>query len=106
MRNGIHTHGLAILKSDPGLCKLSEKAVEGHPAKLKLQEGIIFNSNGELDKRNYDYYDYLISCSNPGNINEWVQPAKHPCRNSFETAAVDLDSDYTDIVNSVQRHSK
>ena len=117
--NGIHTHGLAKLKSDPGLCKLSEKAVEGHKAKLKLHEGIIFNSNDELDKLNAlikegikaeneicNYYDYLISCSNPGNINDWIQPAKHPCRNSFVTAVVELDSDYIDIVNSVQRHSK
>ena len=117
--NGMNTHGLAKLKSDPGLCKLSEKAAEGHKAKLKLQEGIIFNSNDELDKLNAlikerikaeketcNYYDYLISCSNPGNINVWVQPAKHPCRNSYETAVVDLDSDYIDIVNSVQRYSK
>ena len=119
MRSGIHTHGLAKLKSDPGFCKLSEKAVQGHKAKLKFQEGIIFKSNDELDKLNAltkegikaekeicTYYDYLISCSNPGNINEWVQPAKHPCRNSFETAVVDLDFDYIDIVNSVQRDSK
>lgn len=30
MRGSIHCHGVAKLKSDPGLCKLTKKALEGH----------------------------------------------------------------------------
>ena len=36
LRNGIHTHGLVKLKSDPGLCELSDKAIEDHKANLRL----------------------------------------------------------------------
>ena len=30
MRGSIHCHGVAKLKSDPGLCKFTKKALEGH----------------------------------------------------------------------------
>ena len=36
LRNGIHTHGLAKLKSDSGLCALPDKVIEGHKAHLRL----------------------------------------------------------------------
>lgn len=35
-RGSTHCHGLANLKNDPGLCKLSEKALEGYLAEISL----------------------------------------------------------------------
>ena len=34
--NGIHTHGLAKLKTVSGLCALPDKVMEGHKAHLTL----------------------------------------------------------------------
>ena len=54
-----------------------------------------------------NYYDYLISCCNSTNENMWAKPNLHPCRKTFSLALEsDLDLDYADLVNSVQRHSK
>ena len=36
MKGSIHCHGVAKLKSDPGLCELTQKALEGHLAKQEL----------------------------------------------------------------------
>lgn len=35
-RGSIHCHGVAKLKNDPGLCKLSQKALEGYLAEIEL----------------------------------------------------------------------
>ena len=35
-RGSIHCHGVAKLKNDPGLCKLSEKALKGYVAEMAL----------------------------------------------------------------------
>ena len=35
-RGSIHCHGVARLKNDPGLCKLSEKALKGYLAETSL----------------------------------------------------------------------
>ena len=38
LRGAIYYHGLAKLKSDPGLCQLSETAVADYKAQRKLKE--------------------------------------------------------------------
>ena len=45
MRGSIHCHGLAKLKSDPGLCTLSQVALNGHSAQEKLS-----TNNFDLEK--------------------------------------------------------
>ena len=116
---------MAKLKSDPGLSALSEKAIEGHKAYLPLTQANesatyqndlnkedfanlmhTINESKIAEKKICEYYDHLISCNNPGQVDEWVKPIKHPCRNNSEIAVSDLDSDYVDLVNSAQRHSK
>lgn len=57
-----------------------------------------------------DYYDYLVSCCNPlGNDDDiqWDKPDIHPCKKSFQSVLQDdFDTDYIDLVNSVQKHTK
>ena len=125
LRSGLHTHGLAKLKSDLGLSALSGKVIEGHKAYLTLTQGNksttyqndqkkddfsnlmnTINEGKMVEKKICEYYEHLISFNNPGQVEESVKPTKHPCRNDFKTAVSDLDSDYVDLVNSVQRHSK
>ena len=64
------------------------------------------NEGKIAEKKICEYYDHLVSCNNPGRVDECVKPTKHPCRNDFKTAVIDEDSDYFDLVNSVQRHAK
>lgn len=64
------------------------------------------NEGKIAEKKICEYYDNLISCNNPGQVDKWVKPTKHLGWNNFKTAFSDLDSDYVDLVNSVQRHSK
>ena len=124
LRNGINTLGLAKLKYDPALSNLPEAAVEDHKALLTLNEAEkICLSNSQLsnidianlfkkvakgkdaNKEIWKYYVYLITCNNPGSKDESVKPFTRLCRNSFESAAQNLEADYVDFVSSVQRHS-
>ena len=49
-----------------------------------------------------------MSAQNPCDRNEniWVKPNIHPCKKSFyDIRERGMDEDYTDLVNSVQRHT-
>ena len=117
LRGAIHCHGLAKLQSDPDLCDLSEKAVNEYLAKKKLQRSDLSShekvhaqaatqSGLQAEESICKYYDYLISCCNPVNKDEWAKPDKHPCKVPYHTASENLDDDYSNLVNTVQRHSK
>ena len=119
MRGSIHCHGLAKLKNDPGLCELTHKALQGHLAEQKLcqsdsEEGNILQlealvNKGKTAKQQVcDYVDTLVTTYNPCTPEEgWVKPNVFPCKRKLEDLNdEDLDNDYADLVNSVQRHSK
>ncbi|XP_066915890.1 uncharacterized protein [Clytia hemisphaerica] len=77
MRGSIHCHGVAKLKNDPGLCKLTQKALEGHLAEKKLSETdddiennrvqlqVIVNEGKAAAQQVCDYVDTLVTACNP-----------------------------------------
>lgn len=117
-RGAIHCHGVAKLDSDPGLCELSKVAVNGHKSEKILssedklsQELIEFHRNRVFEglaaeKEICQYHDSLLTTMNPVNPEEWSRPNVHPCKVKFSEAMEEKDSDYVDLVNSIQRHSK
>ena len=95
LRGAIHCHGLAKLKSNPNLCELNSKAVDGYFAQQKIQEGNLTNSElpllqdtidqGKLaEQRICQYYDFLVNCTNPGENNQWETPTVHPCLKTYD----------------------
>jgi len=98
MRGSIHCHGLAKLKSDPGICDLTEKALAGFLAGKcikenpdisneelnNLQNDIINGENAESEI--CEYVDSLMTAVNPidGPIDEWVKPIVHPCKKRLQ----------------------
>ena len=84
-RGRIHCHGTAKLKSDPGLCELTEVALKGFLAEQKLeqksferkQEHLQDIENGKkAAKIICDYVDSLLSTWNPELPceNNWTKP--------------------------------
>ena len=57
-------------------------------------------------KNLFPRYDYLISCVNPVPHQEWVKPDIHPCRIDYQDAIQNMDDDYANLLNTVQRHTK
>ena len=54
------------------------------------------------------YVDSLMSTWNPNNPEEmqWIKPDIHPCRKRFSDIRKEqLDDDYHDLLNTVQRHT-
>jgi len=90
MRGSIHCHGLAKLKDDPGLCKLTETALTGFLTKVKLDSGEINDSEkliteGEnAEKIVCSYIDTIVSAQNPLDTEEWLKPIIHPCKKTFK----------------------
>ena len=67
-----HCHGVAKLKNDPGLCKLTEKALEGYLAEQSLRSPSTFTKLDQLildgrkaSQQVCDYVDWLLSTYNP-----------------------------------------
>lgn len=103
-RGSIHCHGVVKLKSDPGLCELSEKALKGYLAEKSREHAEAAN----LQKLNQDrldgkkasnevcpYVDWLLSTYNPDppdNVT-WIKPLVHPCQRHHKDIQ-DSDSDY------------
>ena len=121
MRGSIHCHGLAKLKDDPGICELTEKALKGYLASKSLRENPNISeterdilqidiANGEsAESQVCEYVDSLMTAVNPidGPIDEWVKPNIHPCKRKLETIPEEeIEQDYVDLANSVQRHTK
>lgn len=114
----IHCHGTAKLKNDPGLCELTKVALKGFLAdNLIKHHGN--STTPELEKEMADgieahqrvcqYVDWLLSAVNPNPPEDviWVRPDIHPCQKRFKDIIdCDIDSDYCDLLNMVQRHTK
>lgn len=116
-RGSIHCHGIAKLKSDPGLCDLSQTALKGCIANqlrkdsnlspdLSLEKEEDIKKGKEAETIISNYVDYLMSTQNPTNPDtSWVKPQNHPCKLRFQDIQNDWDNDYENLVNLVQRHT-
>jgi len=117
MRGSIHCHGLVKLKGDPGLCDLSQIALNGFNAQEKLTSNDFelehFDNlqravyEGKVSENKIcDYVDSIVTAENPSppHEGEWVKPKIHPCKKKFKHLK-DSELDYANLVNSVQRHS-
>ena len=55
------------------------------------------------------YVDWILSTVNPNPPDEdiWIRPEIHPCQRQFKDIPDwDADSDYVDLLNTVQRHTR
>lgn len=114
-RGSIHCHGVAKLKNDPGICSLSNTALKGFLANKENEnssdpmvlEAVAAGKDAERTICNY--LDFLMTACNPQNPDSdmWVKPKIHPCKKDFlAMREIDFEDDYTDLVNSVQRHTQ
>lgn len=100
----IHYHGItAKLKTDPGLCNLTEIALKGYLAgKELLDKAGDHQSLHNIKEENKacekicQYVDSLLS---------WTKPDLHPCKRVFQKIPNnEIEDDYIHLLNSVQRH--
>jgi hypothetical protein len=111
-RGSIHCHGTAKLKNDPGLCNLTEIALKGFlaekcPNDCKDVNILLDIEQGKrASEQVCNYVDSLVSTWNPlpPDSEIWTKPNVHPCKKHHENI-VDFESDYTDLLNTVQRHT-
>ena len=54
------------------------------------------------------YVDWLLSTVNPNPPDEdmWIRPEVHPCQRSHDIPEHEKQSDYVDLLNMVQRHTR
>ena len=118
-RGSIHCHGTAKLQNDPGLCTLTEVALKGFLTERHIKECSNLSDTSHYDedikngkqaaKTVCQYVDWLLSTVNPTPPDEeiWIRPEVHPCKRRHEDISkYDQDSDYVDLLNTVQRHTK
>ena len=112
-RGSIRCHGTAKLKSDHGLCNLTEIALKGfltEKCHSDCRDGNILHDI-EQDKKASEqvcnYVESLVSTWNPPPpVSEiWTKPHIHPCK-KFHEDIVDFETDYADLLNTVQRHTR
>ena len=114
LRGAIHCHGFVKLSSDFGVCDRTQKAVKGFECQQNVKQGLsvphsfeqIIEEGKKAEQEVCDYYDYLVSCTNPVQYKEWVKPDVHLCRISYSDALNQLDNDYANLVNTVELHTK
>ncbi|CAB3994683.1 ATP-dependent DNA helicase PIF1, partial [Paramuricea clavata] len=117
-RGSIHCHGTAKLNNDPGLCQLTQTALKGFLAQKFKDENDCSNTT-ELDQdieagqkaadTVCQYVDWLLSTVNPNPPDEdmWIRPEVHPCQRSHhDIPEHEKQSDYVDLLNMVQRHTR
>ena len=119
-RGSIHCHGVAKLKNDPGLCTLTEKALNGYIASKyktanqnELSKEQIMNINNEIHEGKEAaaivcrYVDFLLSTWNPSSPDDgWSKPQIHPCQKSYLSLKTnEMADDYVHLLNSVERHT-
>jgi hypothetical protein len=117
-RGSIHCHGTAKLHNDPGLCQLTQTALKGFLAQ-KFKDENDCSDTTELDqdieagKKAADtvcqYVDWLLSTVNPNppDGDMWIRPEVHPCQRSrHDIPEHEKQSDYVDLLNMVQRHTR
>jgi hypothetical protein len=116
VRGSIHCHGTAKQKNDPGLCQLTQTALKGFLAqkfKNKNYCSTELDQDIEAGKRAADtacqYVDWLLSIVNPNPPEKdmWIRPQVHPCQKRYnDIPAFEKESDYVDLLNMVQRHTR
>ncbi len=117
-RGSIHCHGTAKLNNDPGLSQLTQTALKGFLAQ-KFKDENDCSDTTELDndieagkkaaETVCQYADWLLSTVNPNPPDEemWIRPETHPCqRLHHDIPEHEKQSDYTDLLNMVQRHTR
>ena len=117
-RGSIHCHGTAKLNNDPGLCQLTQTALKGFLAQ-KFKDDNDCSDTTELDQdieagqkaadTVCQYVDWLLSTVNPNPPDEdmWIRPEVHPCQRSHhDIPEHEKQSDYVDLLNMVQRHTR
>ena len=116
-RGSIHCHGTAKLKNDPGLCKLTEIALTGFLAQRAQNEtgdfhpdvSEIIDAGKNAERKVCQYVDWLLTTVNPlpPDTETWIKPKAHPCQKRHQDVSEsDLETDYVDLVNTVQRHTR
>ena len=117
-RGSIHCHGTAKLNNDPGLCQLTQTALKGFLAQ-KFKDENDCSDTTELDQdieagqkaadTVCQYVDWLLSTVNPNppDADMWIRPEVHPCQRSHhDIPEHEKQSDYVDLLNMVQRHTR
>ena len=116
-RGSIHCHGTAKLNNDPGLCQLTQTALKGFLAQ-KFKDENDCSDTTELDQEIEtgqkaaetvcQYVDWLLSTVNPNPPDEdmWIRPEVHPCQRSHDIPEHEKQTDYVDLLNMVQRHTR
>ena len=117
-RGSIHLHGTAKLKNDPGLCELTETALQGFLAEHESvldgnvnTDTLLTIEKGKLASKTVcQYVDWLLSTSNPlpPDDNIWIKPDIHPCQERYQDLITEAQfhNDYVDLLNTVQRHTR
>ena len=110
-----HAHGCAKLKNDPDICSLVQKAALGWLVEQELEQTDTAPSPEQVQALQcgedattlvLQYADWLVTTCNPSLPDDfWSIPEPHPCSISFAKLE-DIDSDYSDLINSVQRHTQ
>ena len=118
-RGSIHCHGVAKLKNDPGLCKLSGTTLKGYLAEMSIDKADQTNipalnqqilEGKKASQAVCQYVDWLLSTYNPNppDNQTWAKPSIHPCQRRHKDilSPQDFDDDYVDLLNTVQRHTR
>ena len=114
-RGSTHAHGCAKLSSDPDICRLIQKVAAAWNILEEESNGTVIQQDdreqvlkeGEEAKAEVlSYCDWLVTTCNDAVPDAlWSLPNPHPCTVSIHNV-VDLEDDYHDLVNSVQRHTR
>ena len=107
-----------MLSNDPDLCQLTQIALKGFLAQKMKDQNDLFDT-AELDQdieaghqaanTVCQYVDWLLSTVNPNPPDDgnWIRPEIHPCqRQHSDICDHDTQSDYVDLLNMVQRHTR
>ena len=115
-RGSTHAHGCAKLKNDQGICTLVEEAATGWLAEQEMQTCKNVAAHEELlhaieegaraKAQALQYARWLVTICNDCIPDETLSlPIPHPCALKVDDIA-DIESDYQNVVNSVQRHTR
>ena len=109
-RGSTHAHGCVKLTNDPGICALVQKAAAAWEMRETLSgadpTSEVIHEGDAAKEKVLKYCDWLVTTLNdhlPDDL--WSQPIPHPCAISVD-AVTDLDADYYDLINCVQRHTR
>ena len=113
-RGSTHAHGCAKLKSDPGLCELMKKAAlawklrDKSHTELSQAEKYIIEEGIKAQQTIIKYVEWLTTTFNqslPSETWRMPPPQYHPsAQNPLDVS--DIEQDYNDLVNTVERHTK